>query len=167
MSERGWVERKIEQVVDFTGIVLLLAITILTLLQVLVRYVIRVPFMWSEEFIRFLFIWMVWVGAVLAIPRGTHMVIEYFRDHLFGKKALAIKFTMQIFSLVFLVVVVIKGWSLAQAVSLEYHITFPISVKYAYLVSVVCGGLMFFYLIIDLWRTWKDRFTGRMKNIDD
>jgi len=164
MNKRSWLEIKIEQVLEFTGIVLVVAISVLTLIQVFLRYIAKVPFMWSEEFIRFLFIWMVWLGAVLATPRGTHMVIEYFRDALFLKKALVIKFIMQIFALGLMVVMVVKGWFLAQSLSMEYHTTFPISVKYKYLASAVCGGLMFYYLCLQSWVIWKELRAGNKKH---
>ena len=161
MSKVDWAGRKIEQVLDFGGIVLLVAISVLTLIQVFLRYVAKVPFMWSEEFIRFLFVWLVWLGAVLGIPRGTHMVIEYFRDALFlGKKGLVIKFILEIAALVFLVVLVVKGWAMATFVAMEYHTTFPVSVMYKYLASPVCGGLMFLYLSLQLRMTWKELRVG-------
>lgn len=157
-----FVKKKIEQIIETVGMVLLCIITVLTLSQVLLRYVIQIPFMWSEEFTRFLFIWLVWVGAVLGIPRGAHMVIDTFRDRFFGTKAIVVKLIMQLFSLVFLLVVIIKGWSLAQSMTYEYHITFPVSVKYTYLASAVCGALMFYYLVLELWTTLRELRNGRI-----
>ena len=164
MAKQGRFEKKIEQGIEFSGVVLLVAISVLTIVQVLIRYIIRIPFMWSEEFIRFLFIWLVWVGATLAIPRGMHMVIEFFRDTLFGGKALIVKFIMQIFSELFLLVVVVKGWHLAESMAIEYHTTFPISVKYKFLPTAVCGGLMFYYLSLELWMTGKKLLAGKEKH---
>ena len=91
------------------------------------------------------------------------MVIEYFRNAIFLKKAKLIKFIMQIFSLGLMVVMVVKGWFLAQSLSMEYHTTFPISVKYKYLASAVCGGLMFYYLCLQSWVIWKELRAGDNK----
>lgn len=150
-----WLGKKIEQLLEAAGILLLLVICVLTLIQVLVRYVIKVPFMWSEEFIRFLFIWMVWLGAVLAIPWGTHMVIEYFRDAVFGERSVVVKLIMQVFSLGLVAVMAVKGWVFAQSLSMEYHTTFPLSVKYKYLAGSVGSGLMFYYLCLECRAIWK------------
>lgn len=163
MSNRNWIDRKLEQVLYFAGVVLLIAITILTLIQVFLRYVAKVPFMWSEEFIRFLFIWLVWLGAVLATPIGAHMVIEYFLDTFFIAKKGLIKFILQFLALGLMGVIMVKGWFFAQTLSMEYHTTFPISVKYKYLASSVCGGLMFFYLCLHLRALWNELMAGRRK----
>lgn len=61
----------LEQAVEFVGGLILAVATLITILQVLFRYVLKIPFIWSEEFTRFLFIWIVWFGAALGIPGGS------------------------------------------------------------------------------------------------
>ncbi len=47
------------------------------LAQVLSRFVFRVPLVWTEELSRLSMIWMVFLGAGLAIRRRAHFVVEF------------------------------------------------------------------------------------------
>ncbi len=67
-----------------------------------------------------------------------------------------IKIATDVLALFFLGVVVVKGVSLVRMTAQEFYVTFPLSVKYAYLASVVGGGLMFFFVGQELRSTiWK------------
>ena len=151
----GILERAVETV---GGLILVLA-TLITIFQVVFRYVLRIPFIWSEEFTRLLFIWIVWLGAALAIPRGKHMVIEFIRDRLPEPWPLRVKLATDLLALFFLAVVVVKGISLMGMTAGEFYVTFPLSVKYAFLASVVGGALMFFFLSLEFRTTFR-----RLKN---
>ena len=43
------------------------------LLQIVARYVMRIPFPWVEELARYLMIWTGFLGSSLAIRRGSHL----------------------------------------------------------------------------------------------
>ena len=46
-------------------------------LQVISRYTALIPaWIWTEELSRFLFIWMIMLGAMIAVREGTHFVID-------------------------------------------------------------------------------------------
>lgn len=164
MKKKVGIEKRIEQTVEFIGFVFLSIVTSITILQVLLRYIFKTSFIWSEEFTRFLFIWVVWLGAVLGIPKGKHMVIEYLRDRFPKTIALVIKLIMEILAIFFLFVVVFKGWSLAKAMSREYYITFPVSVRYTYLVTVIAGGLMIFYMVMEVRNTLQNLVASGKSN---
>ena len=149
----------LERVVETVGGLVLVVATSITILQVFFRYVLKVPFIWSEEITRFLFIWIVWLGAALAVPRGKHMVIEFVRDLFPEPWPIRIKIATDLLALFFLAVVVVKGISLVNMTASEFYVTFPLSVKYAYLASVVGGALMFFFLSQELRSTFR-----RLKN---
>jgi len=142
-------------VVESAGGAVLAAATLITILQVFFRYVLRIPFIWSEEFTRFLFIWIVWFGAALGIPRGKHMVIEFIRDRFPRPWPLRIKIATDLLALFFLGVVGVKEKTLVHKMSSEFYVNFPLSVKYAYLASVVGGLLMFFFLARELRSTLR------------
>jgi len=152
----------LEQAVEFVGGLILVVATLITILQVLFRYVLKIPFIWSEEFTRFLFIWIVWFGAALGIPRGKHMVIEFIRDRFPEPWPLRTKVATDVLALFFLGVVVVKGVSLVKMTAQEFYVTFPVSVKYAYLASVVGGILMFYFLTQELRSTFR-RLTKKEK----
>jgi TRAP-type C4-dicarboxylate transport system permease small subunit len=47
------------------------------LLQVLTRFVLHLPMIWSEEVARFLFFWVVMLGAALSVKNRRHFVIDF------------------------------------------------------------------------------------------
>lgn len=63
-------------------LVLGLAMTLLILLQVFFRFVVYVPFPWSEECARYLMIWMGMLGSVIALQHGRHIGVTFFMDKL-------------------------------------------------------------------------------------
>ena len=46
-------------------------------LQIFSRYTALIPsYIWTEEMARFLFIWMIMIGAMLGIREGTHFEVD-------------------------------------------------------------------------------------------
>jgi len=51
-------------------------LTLVVALQVFTRFVLHLPFIWSEELARFLFFWVVLLGASLSVRQRRHFVID-------------------------------------------------------------------------------------------
>jgi TRAP-type C4-dicarboxylate transport system permease small subunit len=50
-------------------------------LQVVSRYTALIPsWIWTEELSRFLFIWMIMLGAMIGVREGTHFVVDVLPD---------------------------------------------------------------------------------------
>ncbi|HUP98558.1 MAG TPA: TRAP transporter small permease [Usitatibacter sp.] len=50
-------------------------------LQIVSRYTALIPsWIWTEELSRFLFIWMVMLGAMIAVREGTHFIVDFVPD---------------------------------------------------------------------------------------
>jgi TRAP-type C4-dicarboxylate transport system permease small subunit len=58
------------------AVVLFGALTVVVALQVFTRFVLHMPFIWSEEVARFLFFWVVLLGAALSVKTRRHFVID-------------------------------------------------------------------------------------------
>ena len=57
----------------------LMGLTIsLTFSQVILRYVFNNPFAWIEEISRYVFVWIVFLGAALAFRSGSHIKVGLF-----------------------------------------------------------------------------------------
>lgn len=69
------VDRHLEEVVCA---VLLCVLMALLGLQVFLRFVFAMGFAWNEELIRFVFVWFVYLGAVLGVQRKGHIRIVSF-----------------------------------------------------------------------------------------
>src|SRR5947199_7278902 len=50
-------------------------------LQIVSRYTALIPaWIWTEELSRFLFIWMVMLGSMIAVREGTHFIVDVVPD---------------------------------------------------------------------------------------
>jgi TRAP-type C4-dicarboxylate transport system permease small subunit len=52
--------------------------------QILSRFVFRIPLIWTEEVSRLAMIWMVFLGAALAVRRHAHFAVEFLVQSLPG-----------------------------------------------------------------------------------
>jgi TRAP-type C4-dicarboxylate transport system permease small subunit len=64
------------------GGAILAVMTVAVFVQVALRYVGRSAFDGIDEIPRYLFVWLVMVGAAAAMHRGEHTMLEYFRNRL-------------------------------------------------------------------------------------
>jgi C4-dicarboxylate transporter DctQ subunit len=52
---------------------LLFAAVVMMTIQILLRSVFAAPMAWSEEMVRYAFVWAVYLGSVVALTRDTHI----------------------------------------------------------------------------------------------
>ena len=83
-------------------------------LQIISRYTQLIPsYIWTEELSRFLFIWMVMLGAMVGIKEGTHFEVDIWPE--LGRRSnAALKITSNLFVLIFALVFVHWGIKFVQ-----------------------------------------------------
>lgn len=68
-----WLDKNFEEKL----LVILLIITVsLTFIQVVMRYIFHNSLSWSEELARYMFLYLIWIGAAYAVKREQHLRIE-------------------------------------------------------------------------------------------
>jgi TRAP-type C4-dicarboxylate transport system permease small subunit len=75
----SWIETGLNGLAFVNGLVatvLFAALTLVVALQVFTRFVLHDPFIWSEEAARFLFFWVVLLGAAMSVKDRRHFVID-------------------------------------------------------------------------------------------
>lgn len=78
--------------------------------QVVFRYIFNNSLSWSEELIRFLFVWLTFLGGALAINNKTHIAVEFFIELLPVKYLKYIKIFNLILIITFFASMVVIGW---------------------------------------------------------
>ena len=73
MKTVGKVFDAVEKVLCAASGVLLVTFTLLTLVQVVMRYVFSMPLSWSEQLSRYLFIWMLMLYMPVLMRRGNNL----------------------------------------------------------------------------------------------
>jgi TRAP-type C4-dicarboxylate transport system permease small subunit len=64
--------------INITGVVFLLCMVSAVFIGIVFRYVVQRPIMWIEEFARFMFIWNIYIGTIIAFRQKSHPKIDYF-----------------------------------------------------------------------------------------
>ena len=78
-------------------------------LQVISRYTALIPsWIWTEELSRFLFIWMIMLGAMIAVREGTHFVVDVL-PQLRPRTNAMVNIVCALFVLVFALVFIVWG----------------------------------------------------------
>ncbi len=70
---------------DSTSIIILNLTVAVVFLQVVARYVLKIPISWTEEVARFAFIWMVFVGIAITERQKAHFRITFLVDRVPGR----------------------------------------------------------------------------------
>ena len=139
---------------------LLLAMTILVAISVFLRYVLNIGFVWAEELVIFIFVYLTFCGAAVALNKKAHIKIDVFVEYLPVKMqkvvAIIVNFGIAVFSLIIL----ITGLQLIKQVGYVTSAGFRIPIGYAYLAVPLSAGAMLvivFKRIIDIWRLERKR----------
>lgn len=66
----------LERIESTTLTAMFLVMTVIGILQVIFRYFLELPLSWSEELIRYLFVWTTFLGAGVATAQGLHIEID-------------------------------------------------------------------------------------------
>jgi TRAP-type C4-dicarboxylate transport system permease small subunit len=78
-------------------------------MQIVSRYTALIPsYIWTEELSRFMFIWMVMIGAMVALREGTHFDVDVWPD-LSPRGAARLRIASNLFVLAFALVFVFWG----------------------------------------------------------
>ena len=83
-------------------------------LQIFSRYTALIPsYIWTEEMARFLFVWMIMIGAMVGIRESTHFDVDVWPQ--LGRRGTAVlKIVSSVFVLAFALVFVWWGWEFTR-----------------------------------------------------
>ncbi len=128
-------------------ILLGIAMSVVVILQVFFRFVIYVPFPWSEELARYLMIWMGLVGSFVALRRGRHIgvnsLVERFPPVLRRATAIGLHLVL----IAFLALIAREGVNLAFFNAAQKSPAMMIPMLYPYLAIPVGAALMIVELL--------------------
>ena len=74
-----WIQKALDSLAAINGLiatVVFVALTLVVSLQVFTRFLLHVPFIWSEEAARFLFFWVALLGAAMSVKTRRHFVLD-------------------------------------------------------------------------------------------
>ncbi len=112
------------------------------LLQIVARYLMKIPFPWVEELARYLMIWTGFLGSSLAIHRGSHLGFSMVVEALPRPMQRIIVCGVSLAMMVFLVFLIKYGWFITSFVQNQRSPTLPITMFWVYLAIPVGSAVM-------------------------
>jgi len=147
-----------------------LVMTTVGLMQVVFRYFFQLPLPWSEELIRYLFVWTTFLGAGVAAAQGLHIEIDLLsfildnrtpaqRARTIRQIRIAGTFLVLIFLAYYDYLAAGFLWDIKEleqtSTAMDMNMLWPMSS------ILVGGGLMFFHycarIVRDLQAVWTER----------
>ncbi len=133
-----WCDRIIEGGV----IAAFLVFVALTFGQVVLRYGFGRPLTWAEEVSRYLFVWVVFVGAGVAARYRGHIALDFLVNRFPPRPRHAVAMVMSVLSLAMLLLVFVwYGWTLTLVSMRQESPATGVPVGYATL-AIPVGGLL-------------------------
>ena len=106
----SWYARLLSWLLAASVLVLIVPVS----LQIFSRYTDLIPsYIWTEEMARFLFIWMIMIGAMIGIREGSHFDVDIW-PRLGAKADAALRLLSGLFILGFAVVFLWAGWEFTR-----------------------------------------------------
>jgi TRAP-type C4-dicarboxylate transport system permease small subunit len=135
------IERRMIDAVLTVACGLLAVIACLGLWQVVTRFVLSQPSIWTEELMRRLLIWCVMLGVVVAFRRGALVSVDLMLRKSRGTWRRVVRSIIAVSSLLFLAVLVWFGTDLAWRVRFQTFASVDLSMAWAY-AALPVGALL-------------------------
>ncbi len=118
-----------------------LTMIVVGFMQVFWRYVLHHSLTWSEELLRYLFVWIVLVGAPTGIPTGSHVSFDLIQKKIPNK--------YHGYYQIFLYVLILAGfmfmaiWGMPYALSNFDHVSPAMQIPFGWVIlAVPVGGIV-------------------------
>jgi TRAP-type C4-dicarboxylate transport system permease small subunit len=138
---KSWIIRAVGSLEWVTG-TLFLALFLLNILRIFLRYFLGVAWLWEPDFSRLLFIWIVFIGATVLYVGKGHLVVDYFLNRMKSKTRKRMHFVIDLVAAVFLVTLVLNGIEVTRVRMRIPFDTWDLPTGYAYAAVPICGAIM-------------------------
>jgi len=151
------ISRFIDTTLSYVAAALLVAMSATVFTNVVCRYLLDASLAWYEEVSRFLLIWIVFVGAVIAFIKGDHLGIDVVLSFLPRRLSRVVTVAADLLVIIALLVMLQGGWEMAID-SLEsgwVASSVPIPYGWVYMVGPVSAALMLVQALIKTGADFK------------
>jgi len=130
-----------------------------TFANVLARYVFNSPIQWAEEFSRYAFIWVVFMGAAVCTKRNRHIAIDSLLQVLPAPMQRVFHLLVDVCILGLMAVIVYYGGILTSAAT-QTTATLKVPQYVVYLVVPASAALIFLHALGDFQRHLRSILKG-------
>lgn len=151
---------------NFIIVAMFSCMSIAVFIQIIFRYLLHQPIYWSEEFPRFILIWLTFLGSAIAMKNRSHLSISLLTNRLAVQKRIWVQFFANLLSLLFISILVWGGIIIAILTMPNRTAALQMPTGLVYLAVPVGGIIMIIYLLkntIELFKENNRKTKGREK----
>lgn len=131
------------------------ALFLVTVLNIVLRNLGGIAWLWIPGITKLLFIWTVFIGAAVLYQRHDHLVMDFFVSKLKASSKRILNIVSNGVFMVFLIVLIVYGVLIVEVrMGIPFE-TWRLPTGYAYLAAPVSAILMTFFCTNKLLRLWK------------
>lgn len=149
--------KNFEEVIAGTLLVLM---ALATLLNVVARYFFNSPVPWADEFSRYAFIWLVFVGAVVCTKRGRHISIDLVVTALPSRIRPFVQILADVATAVLMLIIIYYGWILTSSAT-QPTSTLKVPQYVVYMIVPLSALLILWRTVMDIIRAVRASFGSR------
>ena len=152
------INEKIMKAVNWIIVISMAFLVICISLQILNRYVMKVPMLWTEEYSRYAFVWLTMFGSAKAVREKSHIFVDVLEVLIKGKIALVCGFIAGLISMVFFITLVYVSipW-VVKNFGVNTESIHGVSLGLFYLCMPISGALMVLFGLEVLISRLKDK----------
>lgn len=140
-----------EAIAEAAALLAFIAMMLVTLLQVLTRYVLHASMPWTEELARTLFVAAMMVGIALAVRRREHIVVDFLLVRLGARAQAAMQIAFSILILFFLAIWLRGALRLIEVNLGSSFVTLSwLTVSDIYRIEAAAIAAMMLYVLLDI-----------------
>ena len=144
-------------IIDWICLGLMAALVVDVFLGVFSRYVLHATFQWYDEVARLCFVWMVFLGAAVAVRRGAHFRLHLLIDRFGPRLRRVTDLGVALLVLLFGVVLVAGGVAMYPVARRQVTDSLELSMLWFHGALPVGGALMILFSLPHLWRLLRTR----------
>jgi C4-dicarboxylate transporter DctQ subunit len=131
------------------GLIILCATVVVSIVttEVILRYIFSHSLIFTEELARYLMVWIVFLGAALAVRDGSHIKISMVVKHFHHRQRRFLEVLSYCLVVVFLVILTVEGIKILPRQLYQMCITIDTCMFYFYLAIPVGSVLMIIFLL--------------------
>lgn len=161
---------KISQVIskslDVFSVVLLVVMSLLVIINVALRFIFNSSIVFSEELSRFLFIWVVYIGAIIAVRDDSHIYVDFIRKKLPQGIQFFLKIVCEIAMLIGCTLFFLGSVDLTEVNITDHSPVAGISLGFVYSAGLLGSFGMIIMLLIRLYRVLRKKEVTSQKEAE-
>jgi TRAP-type C4-dicarboxylate transport system permease small subunit len=142
-------DRVVDKVVILLSNLIFVALFLVVLLQIISRYLMYRPFIWTEEMARSLYVWLVFFGSSVLIKNYEHITVDIILSRLSDYKKVIFEIFIDILLIIFFIYVFLGGLKMMGTTKNVILPSLPmLSMSDIYL-SIVVGSICSFCYLVE------------------